>query len=464
MLLLAADEADAPITKDLVTHPDVAIVDFTGSPAFGAWVREHAATDLVFTEEAGINPIVIDSTNDFRGMCGNIAFSLSLYSGQMCTAPQNIFVPAGGIATNDGHKSFDEVAAGIATAIDKLLGDPERAAGILGAVQNEATLARVAAARKLGRVVRDSATVAGRPASPMRARRARCVLAVDAADEAAWGEERFGPISFIVKTASTAQLDRARRGIDQAQGRHHRLALLDRRHGDRRGRRRLRPRRRGALGQSHRRHLRQPVRRLLATITSPAPIPPAMPVSPTRPSSPTASASPRFAANARRERPHPRRSNAVTQGRIPMTTLRKSSARLMAAAAFFVAASAAHAEIKIGAMLSVTGPASFLGDPEKKTLEMYVADINAKGGVNGQKIKLFVYDDGGDPEPGAHLRHARARAGRRRRAARRLDHRHHHGADPARRRRQRALHQFRRRGAGRVARSRSGSSRRRIPT
>jgi branched-chain amino acid transport system substrate-binding protein len=69
----------------------------------------------------------------------------------------------------------------------------------------------------------------------------------------------------------------------------------------------------------------------------------------------------------------------------------------MAAAAFLAAASTAHAEYKIGAILSVTGPASFLGDPEKKTLEMYVADINAKGGVNGQKINLIVYDDGGNP-------------------------------------------------------------------
>src|SRR3954463_8284422 len=60
-------------------------------------------------------------------------------------------------------------------------------------------------------------------------------------------------------------------------------------------------------------------------------------------------------------------------------------------------ASPAFADIKIGAVLSVTGPASFLGDPEKKTIEMYVADINAKGGVNGQQIKLTVYDDGGDP-------------------------------------------------------------------
>jgi len=72
------------------------------------------------------------------------------------------------------------------------------------------------------------------------------------------------------------------------------------------------------------------------------------------------------------------------------------------AAAFVLAAllgvaGAARAEVKIGAVLSVTGPASFLGDPEKKTLEMYVADINAKGGVNGQPIRLFVYDDGSDP-------------------------------------------------------------------
>ncbi len=54
------------------------------------------------------------------------------------------------------------------------------------------------------------------------------------------------------------------------------------------------------------------------------------------------------------------------------------------------------AQIKIGTVLSITGPASFLGDPEKKTLEMYVDDINAAGGVNGQKIQLVEYDDGGD--------------------------------------------------------------------
>jgi branched-chain amino acid transport system substrate-binding protein len=70
---------------------------------------------------------------------------------------------------------------------------------------------------------------------------------------------------------------------------------------------------------------------------------------------------------------------------------------MAAAAAVLFASSAAHAEVKIGAVLAVTGPASFLGDPEKKTLEMYVDQINANGGVNGQKIKLTVYDSGGNP-------------------------------------------------------------------
>jgi branched-chain amino acid transport system substrate-binding protein len=58
----------------------------------------------------------------------------------------------------------------------------------------------------------------------------------------------------------------------------------------------------------------------------------------------------------------------------------------------------ASAQIKIGAVLSVSGPASFLGDPEKKTLEIYVDEINAKGGVNGQKLQLVAYDDGGSAE------------------------------------------------------------------
>jgi branched-chain amino acid transport system substrate-binding protein len=70
---------------------------------------------------------------------------------------------------------------------------------------------------------------------------------------------------------------------------------------------------------------------------------------------------------------------------------------LTAATALVLTGATAQAQIKIGAVLSVTGGASFLGDPEKKTLEMYVADLNAKGGIAGKKIELVIYDDASDP-------------------------------------------------------------------
>ena len=68
----------------------------------------------------------------------------------------------------------------------------------------------------------------------------------------------------------------------------------------------------------------------------------------------------------------------------------------LAALAAVGLAGSAQAQLRRGASLSITGPASFLGDPEAKTLEMLVAEINAAGGINGEQIELVVYDDGGD--------------------------------------------------------------------
>jgi branched-chain amino acid transport system substrate-binding protein len=73
-----------------------------------------------------------------------------------------------------------------------------------------------------------------------------------------------------------------------------------------------------------------------------------------------------------------------------------AGAALIAAAAGW--AGEAAADIKIGSVLAVTGRASFLGDPEDKTLKMYVEQINAEGGVLGEKIELIVYDAAGDAE------------------------------------------------------------------
>jgi branched-chain amino acid transport system substrate-binding protein len=60
--------------------------------------------------------------------------------------------------------------------------------------------------------------------------------------------------------------------------------------------------------------------------------------------------------------------------------------------------SISYAEVKIGALFAVTGPASFLGLPEKQTLEMLVDELNANGGINGEKIELTVYDTKGSDQ------------------------------------------------------------------
>lgn len=57
--------------------------------------------------------------------------------------------------------------------------------------------------------------------------------------------------------------------------------------------------------------------------------------------------------------------------------------------------------IKIGAFLAVTGPASFLGDPQLKTMQMLIANLNARGGVNGRPLELIYYDTGGNAREAA---------------------------------------------------------------
>lgn len=193
------------VTQALATHPAVQSVDFTGSNVFGQWLIDNCRQAQVYAELAGVNNIVIDSTDAYKAMLGNLAFTLSLYSGQMCTTSQAIFVPAGGIDTEDGHKSYDEVCADLARAVERFLSKPEVAHAVLGAIQSADTAERIDIANSgaLGKVVLASQKL-DNPEFPGAKVRTPVLLACDAADEKAYMEERFGPISFIVKVADTA--------------------------------------------------------------------------------------------------------------------------------------------------------------------------------------------------------------------------------------------------------------------
>src|SRR5204862_3673982 len=176
---LVAHEAGDDTAQKLALRKEIALIDFTGSTANGEWLERNAHQAHVFTEKAGVNAIVVDSTTDFKGLARNIAFSLSLYTGQMCTAPQNIYVPNDGIDTADGHLTFDQVAAGLAEGVAKLLGDSARAVEILGAVQNDGVLRRLEAARSLGAIVLDTRAIE-HPAFPKATIRTPLIVKLDA--------------------------------------------------------------------------------------------------------------------------------------------------------------------------------------------------------------------------------------------------------------------------------------------
>jgi len=204
VVTLVAHAAGDDTAQKLALRPEVRIIDFTGSSANGNWLEEHARQAQVFTEKAGVNQVIVDSTNDLAGLARNLAFSLSLYTGQMCTAPQNIYVPRGGIATPEGHKTFDDVANAIAEGVKKLLGDPARAVEVLGAVQNRGVLDRLDRARSLGPILLDT-TAVPHPAFPDASVRTPLIVKLDARDGDKYLSEWFGPIAFLIATDSTDQ-------------------------------------------------------------------------------------------------------------------------------------------------------------------------------------------------------------------------------------------------------------------
>ncbi|MGW0508986.1 phenylacetic acid degradation protein PaaN [Streptomyces olivaceoviridis] len=204
LVALAAERPGEGIAKTLATRPEIKIIDYTGSTSFGDWLEANARQAQVYTEKAGVNTVLVHSTDDYKGMLSNLAFSLSLYSGQMCTTPQNLLIPRDGITTDQGPKTFDEVTADLARAVDGLLGDDARANALLGAIVNPDVKARLEAAAGLGEVALASREVTN-PEFPGAVVRTPVIVKLDGAkpdDEAAYMSECFGPVSFAVAVDS----------------------------------------------------------------------------------------------------------------------------------------------------------------------------------------------------------------------------------------------------------------------
>ena len=201
---LAVDTYDKMITKELAEHADVKLIDFTGNSAFGNYL-EALPGKIVFTEKTGVNSVILDSANDVDKVAANLAFSVNLYSGQMCTAPQNFYIPESGIKTPAGVVSFDDFAKKLVDNINGLIDNPKAGPFVLGAVQNKKTSERVIEAEKLpGKVWLKSRTFENpmfknaRVATPV-------IVEIDASKKEVFSKELFGPIALLIKTKNTDQ-------------------------------------------------------------------------------------------------------------------------------------------------------------------------------------------------------------------------------------------------------------------
>lgn len=201
---LCISDQDA-VTQKLLTDPAVKLIDFTGGALFGRWILEHCRQARVYAELAGVNPVIIDSTAQYQAMLKNLAFTLSLYSGQMCTTSQALLIPENGINTDEGRKSFDQVGADLSHAINALLARPEVAQSLLGAINAPAIAERVdrANAGYFGKVILPAQTHP-HPEYPQAIMRSPTLIAVEENDPH-YAEEHFGPVSFLVKVKDTVQ-------------------------------------------------------------------------------------------------------------------------------------------------------------------------------------------------------------------------------------------------------------------
>lgn len=204
LVTMALDTQAEPIGKRLVKHPRTAIVDFTGSVRFGQWVEQNAHPALCYTETAGCNTVVLTSCEDLDAVLRSLATTLCMFSAQMCTSPQNIYVPREGVQTPHGLVPLAEVGARLAQAVQALTQDPRRAAMILATIQSPQTQALVQElheqGRKCGQVLLAPGTYThtawpdARTCTPL-------MLQVDTTQRELYAQERFGPISFVIACA-----------------------------------------------------------------------------------------------------------------------------------------------------------------------------------------------------------------------------------------------------------------------
>lgn len=199
--LLVDDGGELP-PREAALHADVRLIDVAGGRGVCDWLRANAGQAQVTCFASGSNCVLLESTDDYRGMLRHLATALCLDSGRGRWAPQIVLIPANGVATPEGRIDGERLSGDLAQLMAKLLEDPQRAAELL-CVAGSGLRAEVERERAAGEPLR-SGDVIAHPEWPQAWLQPPLLLRASPKAEAYFGTARETPVKFLVEVGTAA--------------------------------------------------------------------------------------------------------------------------------------------------------------------------------------------------------------------------------------------------------------------
>ncbi len=216
LVTLVVDEAGNAMTEALAARSEVRLIDYTGNRQFALWLAANAPQAQLRSATGAINPVVIDSTADMAGLLRNLALSVALFAGRMCTSPRVIFGPREGVRLADSRISWEEFEVMFAREIERLLGEAGRAESILGAMRRHEYDDCIDGAALMGEVILESRVISHTRFSNATVR-TPLVIRVKSGQADVYTREWFGPVVVLVACDTTTEsISRAARVAQSA--------------------------------------------------------------------------------------------------------------------------------------------------------------------------------------------------------------------------------------------------------
>ena len=205
LIQLAVGESTQANILKLANNKDIALIDFVGNQTLSE-ALQSIPNKTTFIQKPVVNTVVIDSAKDLRTVCRNLAFTLSLYSGQLQTTPKIIFIPKLGIPVSDDETvAYDDAVDLLTNEISALVLHPKMGAETIGAIQSDEIYNQTLQAKTFGgNLLLDKLKVEN--AKFEQARICTPIVIEVLPEEAILYQKLYwGPVVFVVKTKDTNQ-------------------------------------------------------------------------------------------------------------------------------------------------------------------------------------------------------------------------------------------------------------------